>query len=317
MRLSGLAIVVVALIASACGAPQQAVESPIPMPTTAYLSAPDGNVVWAFVNGDHLFLSTDQGRSWGRRSLPESNHWLLTFSFINQLEGWALASGTPATQCQQASAVVWHTSDGAKSWTQTAARGIAGAQCKEGISFVDSRTGFVTAWDDNDRPTIYRTSDAGDTWTASTLPDPPDFVSRPGGFTLRVGWVRRFGSTLYAEGFGTQDSTIRYRQYMFRSTDGGATWSWLTKIPSPHIVMVTESRWLLLIVAGQSEETTNGGQQWHLFAGDYSQAAPIAPQVVFGNSEIGYATVRGSIQQTRDGGLHWTYIKTPGTEPLA
>jgi len=46
---------------------------------------------------------------------------------------------------------------------------------------------------------------------------------------------------------------------------------------------------------------------------DYSQAAPIAPQIVFGDAMVGYATVRGEIQRTTDGGAHWTKIKTPGT----
>jgi hypothetical protein len=34
---------------------------------------------------------------------------------------------------------------------------------------------------------------------------------------------------------------------------------------------------------------------------------------VFADDQVGYATVRGQIQLTLDGGLHWTEIKTPGT----
>ena len=33
----------------------------------------------------------------------------------------------------------------------------------------------------------------------------------------------------------------------------------------------------------------------------------------FGDATTGYATVRGSLQRTTDGGAHWTAIKTPGT----
>ena len=34
---------------------------------------------------------------------------------------------------------------------------------------------------------------------------------------------------------------------------------------------------------------------------------------VFGDASVGYATVRGAIQRTTDGGAHWITIKTPGT----
>jgi len=79
------------------------------------------------------------------------------------------------------------------------------------------------------------------------------------------------------------------------------------------VAFVTESRWLQVILPGQSVETTDAGRSWHAYASDYGQAAPVSPQVVFGDASVGYATVRGSIQRTEDGGLHWKYIKTPGT----
>jgi photosystem II stability/assembly factor-like uncharacterized protein len=60
-------------------------------------------------------------------------------------------------------------------------------------------------------------------------------------------------------------------------------------------------------------ETTDGGASWHAYTSDYSQAAPIAPEVVFGDANVGYATVRGEIQRTTDGGARWSKIKTPGT----
>jgi photosystem II stability/assembly factor-like uncharacterized protein len=79
------------------------------------------------------------------------------------------------------------------------------------------------------------------------------------------------------------------------------------------VAIVTESRWLQVIVPGQSVETTDAGKTWHAYASDYAQAAPVSPQVVFGDASVGYATVRGSIQRTDDGGLRWSQIKTPGT----
>jgi photosystem II stability/assembly factor-like uncharacterized protein len=79
------------------------------------------------------------------------------------------------------------------------------------------------------------------------------------------------------------------------------------------VTFVSASRWLELIVPGESVETTDAGRTWRAYPSDYSQAAPVAPQIVFGYSLVGYATVRGSIQHTIDGGVHWTSINTPGT----
>ncbi|HXC77602.1 MAG TPA: hypothetical protein VNU19_11170, partial [Candidatus Acidoferrum sp.] len=105
-------------------------------------------------------------------------------------------------------------------------------------------------------------------------------------------------------------------QDVYRSTDGGATWAFGTA-PPPYgqIAFVTASRWIQLLPPGSARETTNAGASWHQYPSDYSQAAPIAPQVVFADSKVGYATARGSIARTLDGGLHWnwTAVKSPGT----
>jgi photosystem II stability/assembly factor-like uncharacterized protein len=234
-------------------------------------------------------------------------------TFINDQEGWGLTMGE--SQCNDAG-TIWHTTDGGSTWNnfplvapkQHTDSGIAYTQCKEHIYFIDSNHGFVPAWDDNHRPTIYRTSDGGKTWSGSTLPDPPDFKTSPGGFTLRAATFKRFGSTLYVEAYGPG------RQYLFRSTDGGATWSWLTKVPSIYIAMVTESRWLQLVWPGQSMESTNSGQQWHPYESDFHTDTPVGgPQIVFADSQVGYAEGRGALQRTVDGGAHWERIATPGT----
>jgi photosystem II stability/assembly factor-like uncharacterized protein len=130
--------------------------------------------------------------------------------------------------------------------------------------------------------------------------------------TLQARIVRAFGSTLLVSAWQQSGAGSLH---VFRSTDGGATWAHLASAPEQdgNVDFVTASRWLKLIGPGQSTETTDAGASWHPYPSDYSQAAPIAADFVFGDSLVGYATVRGGISRTVDGGLHWTDLHTPGT----
>jgi photosystem II stability/assembly factor-like uncharacterized protein len=302
-------------------------ETPIPsptptiaLPTTAEISAPSRFVVWALIASSALFRSTDQGTSWERRSMPSlaGGGRPPEFSFVDGQNGWFSTGGVPETQCNGAGAAVWRTTDGAATWqlvasaptgpSQRTDSGIAYAQCKEGLSFINSTHGFLGAWDPNHRPTVYGTTDAGKSWSASTLPDPPGFVSGTGGSMLRLRLVKGFGSTLLA----LADAN-RPPGYVFRSTDGGVTWAYLATLNSgSDPVFVTASRWLVIGNDGSGLETTDAGKSWHSFSTDYADAAGVASTFVFADGSVGYGTVRGVVQRTVDGGLHWTRIATPG-----
>jgi photosystem II stability/assembly factor-like uncharacterized protein len=223
------------------------------------------------IGGEHLFRSTDRGDTWQERTLP-SLVINADVAFMNDTNGLLLSAGSAATQCQAQLAVIWRTTDGAASWQKLPGTGIADGMCKRGITSSDAAHAFFTAWSPNVAPVIYRTSDGGQTWQASSpLPDPPGVTSRGAGFELIPGRPRGFGSLVLLDAvFGPEQT-----RYVFRSTDGGAT--------------------------------------WHGYTTDYSQAAPVGPDIVFGDGMVGYATVRGAIQRTTDGGTHWTGIKTPGT----
>jgi photosystem II stability/assembly factor-like uncharacterized protein len=297
-------------------------QTPIVLPTTAELSAPSKDVVWALVASTLLFRSTDRGTTWEQRTLPPraGGGSPPVFSFVDADNGWYFVGGVPETQCNGAGAEVWRTTDGAATWqhitlvewTQPAHTdsGIAYAQCKDGVSFIDPTHGFLGGWDPNHRPTVYRTSDGGKTWSASALPDPPGFVSQAGGSTLRLRLVKGFGGTLLA----LADAN-RAPAYVFRSTDGGATWAYLATANSASLypTFVTASRWLVIGNDGSGIETTDSGRSWHQFSSDYADAAGVGSTFVFGDSNIGYGTVRGGLHRTVDGGSHWIRIATPGT----
>jgi photosystem II stability/assembly factor-like uncharacterized protein len=267
--------------------------------------------VWALVGGTRLFRSSDRGDTWVKRTIPPglAN---IEVSFADDTNGLVLSVGSAATQCQIQSASIWKTADGAASWQQVAATGIADAMCKSGLASADATHALFTAWSPNAAPVIYRTADGGQTWKASTaLPDPPGFTTQTGGVSLRPSRPRAFASVDLVDAVGGGQGT----RYVFRSTDNGATWAYLTAVPRPedNVAFVTPSRWHQLVAPGQSMETTDAGASWHPYASDYTQAAPIAPDAIFGDAMVGYATVRGGITRTVDGGAHWTPLKTPGT----
>ncbi len=287
--------------------------TPIPMPTSARVAAAGDGVVWMLVAETRLFRSTDRGATWSERSRPPGGA-QLEIAFVSERDGWAAQIGSPATQCQSQRVTVWRTSDGASTWQKLDTTGVADAQCKERLAFVDTQHGFLDAYDPNSPPVIYRTADGGRTWAASArLPDPPGFISAQAGFTLRPGAVADFGGVLLLSAVGMSNRTEQ--RYVFRSVDGGATWTFVTSAPDARneLVFLTETRWLQITPPDASRETTDGGRSWHPFTTDYRQAAPVAPQIAFGDASTGYATVRGGLQRTTDGGAHWTPLRTPGT----
>lgn len=296
-----------------------ATPSPIAMPNSVQLVAPSSNVIWALVGYTSLYRSTDQGARWEARPMPADFGVRPSISFIDDHEGWLLAPGSPTTQCQRAQAAIWHTSDGGSTWQDLHATGFAGAQCKEVISFADSRHGFVGAWDDNHRPSVYSSSDGGKTWKAFTLADPPDFKTLRGGFVLRVAWFKTFGPSTYLlvygkQGAGTPYPDIPDRQYIYTSTNGGTTWAWKQKVPSRDAVLVTEARWLELSAPGRSFESTNGGQAFGQYVSDFNSAGA---RIIFADAQVGYADLGGLLQRTVDGGAHWAKIQSPGGPPLS
>ena len=296
------------------GASPTASATLIPLPTSGFVAAASGGGVWMVVADAHLFLSLNRGETWTERTRPlvpgPQNG---APAFISAGEGWWLAPGQPGTQCTFQSVTLWKTDDGAATWRKLDATGIDDVRCKDAVAFSRPGVGYMTAHDTARPPVIYRTADGGKSWAISTpLPDPPGFTTSGGGTTLRVGNIADFGSVLFADAFGSVEGVTKH--FAYRSVDGGATWSYSsTALQDSNVVFITPTRWIQITPPSDSRETTDAGKTWHFFPSDYQQAAPVAPQIACGVATTGYATVRGALQRTLDGGAHWSPLRTPGT----
>jgi photosystem II stability/assembly factor-like uncharacterized protein len=274
--------------------------SPVPLPTSGMLSAPSDRAVWMLVGGVELFVSQDRGATWRQQPLP-AGVTVIGMSFIDEASGQLLGTVSPGP-CDLAQVKLFATPP---YWHPVAAHGVAAGHCPTDLTFADPEHDFVVATgsDTSPAPVVYRSSIEGWTWAASApLPDPPGTTWQAGAL---AGRLQSFGAT----------QLVQVGRYVYHSQDGGATWKYLATAPggATSLGFVTATRWLELIAPGQSRETLDAGATWHSYASDYAQAAPVAPEVVFANQQLGYATVRGALSRTEDGGLHWTRLQTPGT----
>ena len=279
------------------------------------MAAAGNGVVWIWVGDSRLFRSRDRGDTWEERVLP-AQVFNGNIAFVDDRNGWLLTAGSPATGCMAQYFEIWRTTDGAMTW-QNAYKDAypPSSGCKSQLAFVDGESGYIAVSQRDAPPAVLRTTDGGRTWSSSPLfADPPGFTFSPSITRLDLGsGVADFGSTLFVSPVGQVSS--QYTRYVYRSMNRGATWSYWRTLPTTMgIVFLTPTRWLQLgLSSSGSDETTDAGATWHKVPTDYQQAAGVAPQVAFGDASTGYATVRGSLQRTTDGGAHWTYLKTPGT----
>jgi len=182
---------------------------------------------------------------------------VLWAQLVTPTSGWALTR----------TRLAW-TGDGARSWRTITPRAVPAARVR-GAFFLDQRTGWVVA-SARTRETgsqvqlaVYRTADAGATWSWSSLGtldlggddaaggyEGGGVLAQPSFVDHRNGWV----SVL------TSSSRYKAHRFLFRTTDGGATWTRLLRPPDVQRAVLSSPTRGWAVVMGHAAATSGQGR---------------------------------------------------------
>jgi photosystem II stability/assembly factor-like uncharacterized protein len=178
------------------------------------LSIASRNVVWASGTNGTVVLTTDGGKTWSKKDVPDATD--LDFRDIHAVDdraAYVLSIG------EAEKSRIYKTTDGGSTWTlqykNPDPKGFLDA-----IAFWDSEHGLALGDPVDGRYTILTTDDGGKTWTKTSAEGMPEALANEGAFAAS-------GTCLIAQGkqnawFATGGGkTAR----VFRSKDRGRTWT--------------------------------------------------------------------------------------------
>jgi photosystem II stability/assembly factor-like uncharacterized protein len=245
----------------------------------------------AWLGGDSgtVLRTVNGGATWKRfhTGLGE----LRAIQFTSSSTGWAGGGGE-----------IVHTSDGGAHWTSQLSTG-NGAEMS-GLSFADSRHGWVTTFGGHPAPSpaVYDTTDGGAHWTQQTA-------------APAAGWLWAFALAPSDAVIGGVGGRLNH------TSDGGTTWQPGTQAAAGFfgnlyaLQFIDSSRGWTAGSAGEILKTSDGGVAWEPQDSGTSQDLH---DMKFVDAENGWAVGdQGTIVHTTDGGATWTPQTSGFTDDLA
>jgi photosystem II stability/assembly factor-like uncharacterized protein len=290
-------------------------------------------------SGYRLYRTIDAGATWQEAALPSATFPVTVSSqasFISPTDGWIL-SGDGPDPSSLANVRLYRTTDGGLHWSeanhstkQTTSGSIPLTGVLDHLTFRDASSGWITARESSG-PAVYATTDGGRTWHGQKLPPAPGYDLK-GAYPLAP--LFPSGSL---EGLlpvqvwlplppGSPGRSTYSRMILYRSQDGGRTWSSPVVLPatSPTDSGVSGgflgSYWWLAawreIWVSQDAGRTWSHLQPHLAQDERITNVGFADSMhAYGQLIAGPATAAlehvSDIEST-DGGLTWHPVQLPG-----
>jgi photosystem II stability/assembly factor-like uncharacterized protein len=259
-------------------------ETPLPTPVVINLPLVDAPQLTQFyfvnendgwgVTESQVVRTKDGGVTWFNATPPVSAQFgYAPFFFLNAQTAWTLI---PAED--YLTGMLYHTTDGGSTWGTSVV-----PFAYTSLQFLDPNAGFALAalgaGAGSEVVALYQTSDAGRNWTRIFINDP----NEPGANDSLPLGGQKYGFAFLDSSRGWVGGSVPVDNYiyLFRTTDGGSTWSEVS---------------LALPAGAESAQTGNSGPQF------FSATEGILVVSLVMSSDPGLATI---VYRTGDGGETW------------
>ena len=226
----------------------------------------------------HVLLSDDDGATFRQAAGVPLDLTLTSVSFVDAKQGWAAGHG----------GVILHTGDGGEHW-DIQHRDTAADQPLFSVYFRDREHGWASGlWS-----LLLATSDGGKTWTRVPLAAPA------GQKRADLNLLQVFEGSDRRLFISAEQGTV------LSSTDGGATWSYLSTGGAASLWAGTAGEGATNIVAGLRGKifrSVDGGASWQ------PVATPVEASITHLAREgatLWASTVSGAVLRSTDDGRHW------------